>query len=175
MNIIGHIIGFISTAMLFFSYQIFDKKKLIAVQTVATALSCVQYILIGALSGAALNVVCVARNLIFYNRDKKFLSGKWIPFLTAAVMAGVSAFSWDGHHSLFIISGLVVNTVCMGFCDSHNLRKSILLTSPLVFVYNFIARSYSGMTTETLSFCSAIIGIIRYVKAKKRDGSNKIG
>lgn len=175
MNIIGHIIGFISTALLALSYQIFDKKKLIAVQTVATALSCVQYILIGALSGATLNIVCIVRNLVFYNRDKKFLSGKWIPFFTAAVMAGVSAFSWDGPHSLFIISGLVINTVCMGLCDSNNLRKSITVTSPLVFIYNVFERSYSGMATESLSFCSAVIGIVRYMRTKNQPHQSKVG
>lgn len=168
MQIAGHIIGFISTALLFLSYQVFDKKRLIVIQTVATALSCIQYLLIGALSGFALNIVCITRNMLFYNRDKKLLAGKWLPFATALLMAGVSALSWEGLHSLFIISGLMINTVCMGLCDSQDLRKSILLTSPLVFVYNTIKLSYSGMSSEFLSFCSAIIGIIRYVKAKKK-------
>lgn len=168
MIIAGHIIGFISTVLLLLSYQIFDKKKLIVVQTVATALSCLQYFLIGALSGCALNLVCIVRNLLFYNRDKKFLSGRWLPYTMAGVMAIVSALSYEGYYSLFIMSGLVINTIVMGLCDSQNLRKSILVTSPLVFTYNVFKLSYSGMATESLSFFSAIVGIIRYVKSKKQ-------
>ena len=54
---IGHILGFISVALFFYSYQCTEKRKLVVVQTVATALSCVQYLLIGAFSGFALKFV----------------------------------------------------------------------------------------------------------------------
>ena len=40
---IGHILGFISVGLFFYSYQCTEKRKLMVIQTVATALSCVQY------------------------------------------------------------------------------------------------------------------------------------
>ena len=175
METLGHIIGIVAVGVFFLSYQIFDKKKLLLVQTLATALMGLQYILIGAYSGFGLNVVCMIRNVLYYHRDKKILSGLWLPIVLAAVMAGVSLFSWDGYHSLFIILGMMINTVCMGVCNSQNLRKSILITCPLVFVYNLVEKSYGGLVSETLSFISGVIGIIRYKKAhqskaEKTDG-----
>ena len=167
MVILGHVIGAIAIGLFFLSYQIYDKKKLLIVQTLATGMLCLQYILIGAYSGFALNVVCVARNVLFYHRDKKPLSGIWLPILLALVMAFVSLFSWDGYHSLLIILGLMVNTVCMGICDSQNLRKSVLITCPLILVYNIFEASYSGMVSESISWISALIGIVRYKKDKK--------
>jgi len=62
MEILGHVIGFIALALFVWSYQLHEKKKLIVVQTVGTALMCLQYILIGAYSGFALNIVCLIRN-----------------------------------------------------------------------------------------------------------------
>ncbi len=168
MKILGHCIGGVAIVMFFLSYQVSEKKKLLVVQTLATALICLQYILIGAYSGFALNIICIIRNLLFYHRDKKPLSGVWLPIVLAVVMAGVSLFSWDGYHSLLIVGGLMINTVCMGVCDAQNLRKSVLVTCPMVFVYNLIALSYSGMISESISFISALIGILRFRKSESK-------
>ena len=169
MEIVGHIFGAIAIGLFFLSYQIFDKKKLLVVQTLATAMLCLQYIFIGAYSGFGLNIVCIIRNLLYYRRDKKDISGIGLPIVLALVMAIVSLFSWDGYHSLLIIVGLMVNTVCMGVFDSQKLRKSILLTCPMILAYNVFEASYSGMISETMSIISAVIGIIRY----KKDGCVK--
>lgn len=168
VKIIGHIIGFCSIALFCLSVQVNDKRKIIVIQTIATIGNCLQYLLIGAYSGFLLNVVCVARNLIFTNKDKKAFSGKWIPYAMAGVMAILSAFSWEGYYSLFIIIGLMVNTICLGVLDdAQAFRKSTLISCPLVLIYNIFAGSYSGIVSEGISIGSSIVGIIRYEIAKK--------
>jgi hypothetical protein len=162
MEIIGHILGFIALFLFIWSYQLRETRPLLLVQTAATALLCLQYFLIGAYSGFALNIVCIVRNILYYHRDKKWLSGWVPPVLLATAMAGVSLFSWEGYHSLLIILGLMINTVCMGVLNAQNLRKSVLLTCFLIFLYNLIAGSYSGMLSESISWISALIGVIRY-------------
>ena len=82
-------------------------------------------------------------------------------------MGAVSIFTWEGYHSLFIILGIMINTVCLGVCDSQKLRYSILLTCPMIFVYNVFAGAYAGMLNESISTVSAAVGIVRYIKAKK--------
>ena len=56
---------------------------------------------------------------------------------------------------------------CMGIFNSQNLKKSIILTCSLLIIYNIFVNSYSGIINESISIVSAVIGIIRYVKAKK--------
>ena len=162
IQLLGHAIGFISVALFFLSYQRTQKRKIMIIQTVATALSCVQYLLIGAFSGFALNVVCIIRNFAFYYRDKKQASDLVSPVLFAVCMGIVSIFSWEGMHSLLITSGLVVNTICMGVFDARTFRKTILISSSLILIYNVFASSYSGILSESISLISVIIGIIRY-------------
>ncbi len=169
IQMIGHLVGFAATGLFFLSYQIFDKKKLLLMQTVATATLCLHYLLVGAYSGFGLNIVCIIRNILFYHRDKKLLSGVWLPISLAAVMGVVSLFSWDGYYSLLIIGGLMINTVCMGLCNSQNLRKSILVTCPMVLLYDWFAGSYGGMISETISLISAVIGIVRYKKSNVKE------
>lgn len=173
VTLIGHILGFVSVGLFFYSYQRTQKRKIMIIQTVATALSCIQYLLIGALSGFALNVVCIIRNFAFYYRDKNHGTDLSSPILFALGMAVVSFFSWEGIHSLLITLGLVVNTVCMGMFDAKNFRKTILISSSLILIYNIFASSYSGILSESISLVSVIIGIIRYrntqqpIKTKK--------
>ena len=162
LTLIGHSLGFISVGLFFYSYQRTKKSKIMIIQTVATALSCVQYLLIGALSGFALNIVCIIRNFVFYYRDKRKRTDLTAPILFAACMAVVSFFSWEGIHSLLITVGLVFNTVCMGIFNAKTFRKTILISSSLILVYNIFAFSYSGILSESISLISVAIGIIRY-------------
>ncbi len=170
LTLIGHALGFVSVGLFFYSYQRTKKSKIMIIQTVATALSCVQYLLIGAFSGFALNIVCIIRNFVFFFRDKNRRTDLTSPILFALCMGAVSFFSWEGIHSLLITLGLVINTVCMGVFDAKTFRKTILISSSLILVYNIFASSYSGILSESISLVSVIIGIIRYrqpVKANK--------
>ncbi len=162
VRLLGHALGFISVALFFYSYQRTKKSKIMIIQTVATALGCIQYLLIGATSGFALNVVCIIRNFAFYYREKNNKTDLVTPIFFSATMAVVSCFSWEGIHSLLITLGLVVNTFCMGVFDAKRFRKTILISSTLILAYNFFALSYSGMLSESISLISVVIGIIRY-------------
>ncbi len=167
VTLIGHILGFIAVGLFFYSYQVNEKRKLMTIQTVATALSCVQYLLIGAYSGFALNVVCIIRNFIFYFRDKNQRTDLTSTVLISLCIAAASILSWEGIHSLLITLGLVVNTMCMGMCNAKSFRKTILISSSLILVYNAFAFSYSGILSESISLISVIIGIIRYRSAQQ--------
>ncbi len=173
IKIIGHGIGFVSIALFFVSYQYSDKKKLLLLQTLATALSCIQYLFIGAYSGFALNIICIIRNFIYYIRYKNRIKAMLGPIVLACAIAVACVFSWEGYHSLLITTGLVINTICMGVFDSQNLRKTILISSSFILAYNIFAHSYSGMIGESCSLISAAIGVLRYSKQKKEKNAIK--
>ena len=173
MELIGHFLGILAIIVFFLSYQVFNKKKLIAMQAVATGLLCLQYFLIGAYSGFALNIVCLIRNLVYVFLGKKGKRNALLSILVAIAMIVVSAFSWEGYHSLFIMSGLVINSVCMGVCSAQGLRKSLIVSSGLIIIYDIFSHSYSGIINESISIISAIIGIVRYIKAQKKGDKNE--
>ena len=164
--IIGQVIGIIAMAIFFISYQAQEQKKLMTIQCVAIVAMCLHYLLIDATSGLMLNIVCFVRNLCYANRDKKFFSGKWIPVFFAVVVGTIGVLSWEAYYSIFIVSGLVINTLCLSIPDTQKVRKSILITCPLVFTYDVFVLSIGGMANEALSFISALIGIIRLKKKK---------
>lgn len=162
IKLTGHCIGFVSTGLFVYSYQRSKKRKLLIIQTIATALSCIQYLLIGAFSGFALNIVCIIRNFVFYYRDINHRKDWTSPIILSLIMGIASLLSWEGIHSLLITFGLIFNTMCMGMFGAKNFRKTILASSLMILIYNIFAGSYSGIINESLSIISVIIGIIRY-------------
>ena len=59
VQVIGQIVGIIATLITALSYQMNTKRSLLIVQTTATACTCLSYMLLGATSGFALNVLCL--------------------------------------------------------------------------------------------------------------------
>jgi hypothetical protein len=169
MEILGHILGAVAVLLFVSSYQLFDKRKLLMVQTAATVMLSLQYLCLGAYSGLILSGLCIVRNVVYYKRDSvKLFRSRAIPFLFGAAMEVCSIFAWDGWHSVFILAGIAGNTVCMGLFDAQGLRKSILFTHPMIFTYNCFEGAVAGAINEGVSIISAAVGIIRYNKSQKK-------
>jgi len=164
VEIIAQILGIVAVAFAVLSFQAKSDKHLLIMQTGAAFFFCVHYFMIGAYTGLAMNGVAVVRNVVYYNKDKKIFSGWWPPVFFACIMAMLGVFTWQGWHSLLVIVGLIINTVGMSFKDPQNIRKSILVTSPLVLIYNIFEFSIGGIINESLSIVSSVIGIVRSIK-----------
>ena len=164
--IIGQIFGIIAVILGFVTYQVRTQKKLLFVQILTTLVFVIHYLLIGAVSGMALNMVAMVRNIVYSRRDLKIFSSKGWPATFAVIMGIMGLLSWQGWYSVFVVLGLVINSLCMAFKDSQKIRKSILVTSPLVLIYDAFALSVGGMIYESVAIVSALVGILRFRKEK---------
>lgn len=164
VNFIGQIFGVAAVILGFVSFQMNTQKKVLAAQIATSVVFIIHYILIGAVSAVALNVVGLFRNIAYFHRDKKILSSRYVPVFFAVVMAMMGILSWQNMYSLLIIAGITINTVCLSFKDPQNLRKSILISSPLVLLYDVAVFSLGGIVYESVAVISSVIGIIKYRK-----------
>ena len=165
-EIIGQAFGIATTVLSALSYQANTKKKLLFIQSSAIICICISYLLLGADSGFALNLVCLIRNILFY-----FIKEKTKPYYVATaiiilLISAVGALSWQGPISLLIILALVINTYFISLGKPQLLRYSLFLTCVMVLIYNVEFHSVGGILNEILSMVSAVIGIIRFRKAK---------
>ena len=170
--IIGQAFGVLAVILGFISYQMKTSKGLLILQSSVSVAFIIHYLLLGAPSGCVLNAVCLVRNIAYFFRDKKFLSGLWVPAVFTVAIAALGFCSWQGWYSLFLIVGLVINTIAIRFRDPQIIRASILISSPLVIVYDVIVSSYGGIVYESVAIASAAIGLIRTVlrgRAAKSD------
>lgn len=162
MIFIAQTLGWIAALLTFVSYQCKEHKKLIIIQTISTLSICISYLLLNAWSGMLLNVICIIRNLIIYRKDIKLYSYSFWAYVLAAIMGIMGVLSWQGPMSLLIIVALVVNTLFLYFPNVQHLRKSILITSSLIAIYNIYYTVWGGVLNEIIAISSAAIGLYRY-------------
>lgn len=171
--IIGQIFGVIAILFGFISYQVKTQRQLIFMQTATAAVFCVHYLLIGAYTGMAMNAVNIVRNFVYDKRNQRGSNDVYTPLAFGIVQAIIGIVTWNAWYSVFVFLGIVGNTVCMSFKNPQNVRKSIIITSPLVFTYDAFAKSWGGMAYEAVAWISAIIGIVRVAVAEKNNISTK--
>ena len=164
--VIGQLLGAVAIVLGFVTYQMKTQKGLIAVNTTICIVFSVHYLMIGALPAMAMNAIGAIRGVFYYFREKRGSKSPLLPIIFAVVMAIAGVITWSGWYSVFVFTGLVVNTLCLGFSDPQKVRMSILVTSPLVLIYNIFALSIGGMIFESVSVVSSVIGIIRANRIK---------
>lgn len=163
-EIIGQIVSIIAVALFAVSYQVKQQKHIIIIQTFGTICWCISYYFIGAMSGFAVNIISIIRNIsMLFIKPRTRLS--YISTAVLVVAMGVAAtLSWEGPRTIIIVVSLMANTIFFSFGDPQLLRKSVIFTSSGFLAYNIISMLSGGIISESMSIISSIIGIIRYRK-----------
>ena len=115
-----------------------------------------------------MNAVNIVRNFGYDKRNQRGSNDIYTPLIFGVIQAVIGIITWNAWYSVFVFLGIVGNTVCMSFKNPQNVRKSIIITSPLVFTYDAFASSWGGMVYEAVAWISAIIGIVRTRLAEKK-------
>ena len=165
MYIVGQIFGVIAIILGFVSYQMRTKRQILFVLSVTAVSFCIHYFMIGAYSGMAMNAVNIVRNVVYDKRSAANKNGFIAPAVFAVIQTVVCIMTWEAWYSVFVLFGLVINTVCVSFADPQKVRKSILVTSPLVLTYDALAGSIGGSIYEAVAIVSAVVGIFRNRKS----------
>lgn len=162
MQMIGQIFGIIAFGIAFVVYQMKDKKSLLIAQTALVTVMSIHYFCLGAYPAMAMNVFGIIRNFIYYRKD--IFKWKYTPLVVSLLIMMVGIFTSSGVWSILVVAGLTINSYCLSFENPQHFRISILITSPLVLIYDIIVFSLGGILLEGITIISAIIGIVRNAK-----------
>ena len=165
--LIGQALGIVAVILGFITYQMRSQKALLVVNMITCAVFCAHYLLIGAISGFALNAVGFVRNIVYTNRDKKLFASPVWPYVFGAVMLLAGILTWQDWRSVLMVCALVINSLALSLKNPQHIRFSLLITCPLVLIYDLLLHSYGGMVYEGMSIVSSLIGIYRFRKTGK--------
>lgn len=168
----GQIVGITAAIITALSYQVNTKRNLLLIASAGTACTCLGYLLLGALPGFALNIVCLIRNALFYRLKEGTKANKIATAILIVAMCAVGALSWQGPISLLIIIALALNTFFLSLGKPQTLRWSLLLTCSMIVIYNIAVFSIGGLLNESISIVSSIIGIVRFAKSPETAEKN---
>ena len=168
---IGQALGVITVILGIVNYQVKTRQQVLAVHMATTICFSLHYLCLGAWAGMAMNLVGTVRNLVFYHLGKKGKVNRgWaIGFALVLGTMGTAASLIAGEAWYFVISvvALMINSFSMSFTEPQNIRKSILVTSPMVLIYDLFVSSYGGMVYEAVVIVSSIVGLVRYRKNRE--------
>ena len=176
--IIPQIVGLLAVALFLMSYQMKRRGGIIAMNLTSRILYVVQYLLLGAISGAVLDILGSAASLIAGKRDAPFVKKhvRFIFILTNLVIvaAGVTiAIINRSLLDLLPILGVLLHTGAFWLTRERVIRIVSLIGSPFWLVYNVASRAYGSALGDLLTMGSIVIALLKYRKSEKRGENTK--
>ncbi|MBQ7035713.1 MAG: YgjV family protein [Clostridia bacterium] len=171
MPIIPQIIGLFAVAMFLLSYQQKKRKNIILFNAISRCLYILQYLLLGAFSGAVLDILGTVSSVIAGKKHTKFVQKHMTVILIAIngcmiLAGGMIAFINGSWLDLFSLAGVLLHTGAFWLNDEKIIRRISLMGSPCWFIYNFFSQAYGSALGDIFTMCSIMIAMIRYKNPK---------
>ena len=177
-DILPHILGGLGSCLIIFSFQFKDMRRLLFFQIASSLLFGLQFVFLGAWSGALTNAVgCLLRIAVYLRAQRGSLPGEKpdaSPFLSpwawgfVLLFSAIAAFTYAGPLSLLPPASMVVFTFAVWRSDPVLLRRlNLFACSPMWLIYNVFTRAWAGVFTETMVILSIIISYLRFFTRKK--------
>lgn len=166
--IIPQIIGILAVAMFLLSYQQKKRVGIIVFNSVSRVLYILQYFLLGAFSGAVLDILGTIAVVIAAKKNSPWIKKhlKAVILLIDSVMVIIGLFLCKSFYDLLPIAGILLHTGALWLNDERIIRRVSLIGSPFWFAYNLSSRAYGSAVGDLLTMGSIVIAMIRYRKKK---------
>lgn len=155
-------LGVLGIAASVIAFQCKKHKSIMIFRTVNESLFAVQYGLLGAFTGMAMNIVGSIRNLIFARLVEKGKSTMPLRIVFSAAFVAFALLTWDGVKSILVGVAKVVSTFAYGSPNTGVVRVLVLATTLTWWFYNVLVGSIAGVVCETFTVVSIVVSLIRY-------------
>ena len=169
--ILAQIVGIAAVALYLLSFQLKRRGQLVFVTCLSNCLYVLQYCLLGAFSGAVLDVLSTVSSIFAGKKNvpgfQRYAKGVAVAISSLIVVAGlVLAILQKSWVELLPIAGALLQTVGLWFQKEQTIRKFALIGAPFWLCYNFISQAYGAAFGSLLTMISAIVALIRYRQKK---------
>ncbi len=134
---------------------------MIALGVAVSLLWSTHFLLLGATTGAAMNLLSAGRGYVYY-RVHPNKRNTWVLWLFVGLTAIATALTWQGMISLLPFAGSLSSVVAFWHRKPKMIRRLAFLSSPPWLTYNIIVGSYPGIVVEILLMASNLIGQYRF-------------
>ena len=171
MKILSIIVGALAVIFFLGSYQLKTRKNIIFCNILSRVLYILQYLLLGEVIGAVMDISAVPSSMIAVKKDLPIVKKYKIPII---VLVNLLIFClglafYKNIFSLFPIFGVLFETVALWFTKERTVRIVSLLGAPFWLSYNLICGAYASAVGNILTMISILLALYRY--RTKRDTS----
>jgi hypothetical protein len=159
--LVAQIVGVIAIVFSLSVFQTNNRRKMLYAGTIGAIFWTLQFYLLGAEAGAAMNAIGAVRNMTLAH-IKPRRRNLWILAVIALMAATATFLTWQGPAGLLILAACILNGLVFWTGNTATIRRLYLTVPPLWFTYDFIVHSYPGMTIECLLIASNVLGQLRF-------------
>lgn len=158
------ITGLAAVALYLLSYQFPKRKAIIACNIVSRVLYVLQYLLLFALEGAAMDISAIPSSLFASRKHTSFVKKNRIPVLLSVnmIIVGIGVLVWQTWMSLVPVAGVLLETNALWLTQEKHIRFVSLLSLPFWLFYNLQCGAYGSALGNVLAIISIICAMIRY-------------
>lgn len=169
MLIASQIIGLAAVGLYLISYQLKKRKQIVWVTCISNALYVLQYILLGAFSGAVMDFMSTVASFLAAKKNessfKKYAKVLAVSNIIVITAVGIiSAYLQKEWIELLPVAGALFQTGGLWFDDEQTIRKFGLCSAPFWLVYNYISQAYGAALGSVIAIVSILIAMARYRK-----------
>jgi len=169
-TIIGQILSIVAVITGVISFQMKTSKGILFFQIITALVFATHYFLIGAITATMLNFIGAIQCVCYYIRNRRQSKNPILPIFFTTLVVFTSLLTWDGWYSIFIMLGLLINSIGFASPNAQIIRRLNLIKSPLCLVYNLCVSSVGGIIFETASMISTAIGLVKNNTMNKGKG-----
>lgn len=164
MYILAQITGVLAVASYLLSYQFKKRKHIILVNASSSCLYVLQYILLGAFTGAALDILSAINTFVAGRKDKGFVAKYRRAVIVCLNLSFILAgfILYENIFSLLAVAGAIFQTSAFWITDERIIRLVSLFGAPCWLCYNIKNMAYGSAVGSVLAIISLLIAIYRY-------------
>ena len=172
MNVfMAQITGILAVVTFLFSYQLKRKPQIILCNVASRGLYILQYLLLGAISGAVLDILAAIASVIAERMDtprgRKHIRRAFCAVNGAIILVGGAiCLINQSLIDLLPIVGVLFETGAFWVKDERVIRRVSLGGAPFWLAYNLLNRAYPSAIGNALTIVSITVAMLRYRKAE---------
>lgn len=171
-QILAQAIGIVAMVIAILSFQQKTQRGVIRMQLISSSMFAVNMAMLGATTGALMNVIGAVRSVVFSNKEK-FHAEKigWVyGFISMFLLFYVLTFTVFGTPvtplrlviEFLPVLGMSVQTISFHKKEASHVRALGLIVSPSWLIYNCCGGSIGAILCEVFTLISIFVGIRRY-------------
>lgn len=167
MLIVSQIIGLAAVGLYLLSYQLKKRRDIVWVTCISNALYVLQYILLGAFSGAIMDFMSTVSSFLAAKKNQPAFKkhARWLAIsnmIVITVVGLISAYLQRDWIELLPIAGALFQTGGLWFDNEQTIRKFGLCSAPFWLIYNYISQAYGAALGSVIAIVSIVTAMIRY-------------
>jgi len=159
--ILAQIFGLLGAISMFLSSWQKTKDKVLTFLILDSLFYFIQYLLLGALSGAFTNIIGLIRTILFKNKSRnKLFQNKIILYVIIFSYLIIGIITYKGIMSLLPVIISILYSILLW---QNNVKKIRIGTALMILswiIYNITVSAYIGIVVESILFISSLGAII---------------